>query len=66
LTSFAEGDQLYVNGPVPVIDAFIVVFVPCKMVDDEPALTTGRAFTVTIETGETVLVHPLAFVVTTV
>jgi len=54
-TSCADGDQLYVNGPVPVTVALIEVLVPFGIVVSVPALTTGKAFTVTTVAAETTL-----------
>ena len=62
LISCEEGDQLYVNGPVPVTVALIVVLVPFGIVVSVPAFTTGTAFTFTIVAAETKLWHPLALV----
>ena len=46
-TSSADGIQLYVNGPVPVIVASIEVTVPYGIVASRPASTIGIALTVT-------------------
>jgi len=43
-TSCKEGDQLYVNGPVPVTVALRVVLVPLGIVAFVPAFTIGKAF----------------------
>ena len=55
LISCEEGDQLYVNGPVPDTVALIVVLVPFGIVKSVPALTTGNAFTFTTLAVETEL-----------
>jgi len=45
--SCADGVHEYVNGPVPVTDALIVVDVPYGIGATVPASTTGNEFTVT-------------------
>ena len=54
-TSCEEGYQLYVNGPVPVTVALIVVLVPFGIVASVPAFTTGNEFTFTTVAADTAL-----------
>jgi hypothetical protein len=55
LTSWEDGIQLYVNGPVPVTVELSVVLVPFGIVASNPAFTTGNAFTTTAVAADAAL-----------